>query len=167
MPCSPDLPTFVTDPSPLQAGDAVAAIILLEDGRYLVQLRDDKPGIWYPDHWGCFGGAVEPGETPEQAFQRELMEEIGVVPENFTLFTSFDFDLRLLGQPKVFRHYYVAHLSAAEEARVTVMEGREARAWDGAALLAHQRVIPYDAFGLWLHLSRHRLDGSQASGSAA
>ena len=42
----------------LSVGDACAAIILLEDGRYLLQLRDDIESIWYPGHWGCFGGAV-------------------------------------------------------------------------------------------------------------
>ncbi len=45
--------------------DAAAAIIFLDDGRYLMQHRDDKPGIFYPDHWGLFGGAIEPGEDPE------------------------------------------------------------------------------------------------------
>ena len=43
---------------PLDAGaaqDAVAGILVLEDGRYLMQLRDDIPGIFYPDHWGLFG----------------------------------------------------------------------------------------------------------------
>src|SRR5262244_3716729 len=49
---------FLTDSHPLRGEDAVAAIITVEDGRYLMQLRDDKPRIFYPGHWGCFGGAV-------------------------------------------------------------------------------------------------------------
>ncbi|MEI6985428.1 MAG: NUDIX domain-containing protein [Rhodospirillaceae bacterium] len=158
MPSCPDLPIFITDRSSLSAADAVAALIVLEDGRYLAQLRDNKPGIWYPDHWGCFGGAVDPGETPEQAFRRELMEEIGFAPDHFEPFVSFDFDLRKLGQPKVYRHYYVVQARAADVGRLTLMEGREVKAWDAATLLSSQRVIPYDAFGIWLHYSRQRLD---------
>jgi hypothetical protein len=54
---APMLPKhFLTDESPLQTGDAVAAIIVVEDGRYLLQLRDDIPRIFYPGFWGCFGG---------------------------------------------------------------------------------------------------------------
>ena len=54
---------FLTDQHPLQGDDAVAAIITVEDGRYLMQLRDDIPRIFYPGHWGCFGGAVGPDES--------------------------------------------------------------------------------------------------------
>ena len=43
---------FLTDESPLQTGDAVAAIIVVEDGRYLLQLRDDIPRIFYPGFLG-------------------------------------------------------------------------------------------------------------------
>ena len=53
----------------------VAALLVLDDGRYVMQLRDAIPRIFYPGHWGCFGGAVEAGEEPEQALRRELAEE--------------------------------------------------------------------------------------------
>jgi len=34
------------------------AIIFEKDGRYLLHLRDDKPGIYSPDCWAFFGGGV-------------------------------------------------------------------------------------------------------------
>ena len=34
------------------------------------------PEIFFPDHWGLFGGATEPGESDEQGLRRELMEEL-------------------------------------------------------------------------------------------
>ena len=43
---------------------AVAALLQLSDGRYLMQLRNSNPDIFYPEHWGCFGGAVDAGEAP-------------------------------------------------------------------------------------------------------
>ena len=52
---------FVTDLSPLHPGDAVAAIIVFDNGKYLLQLRDDKPGIFFPAHWGLFSGGVDAG----------------------------------------------------------------------------------------------------------
>ena len=53
--------------------------LLIENGRgeVLLQLRDDKPSIPYPNCWGTFGGQIEDGETPEQAMAREIAEELG------------------------------------------------------------------------------------------
>ena len=63
---------FLTDTRPLRGEDAVAAIITVENGRYLMQLRDDIPRIFYPGHWGCFGGAVRPGESRLEACSASL-----------------------------------------------------------------------------------------------
>ncbi|WP_411869415.1 NUDIX hydrolase [Vulcanococcus limneticus] len=58
----------------------VALAMLQREGRWLLQLRDEIPGIVAPGCWGLFGGHLEPGETPEQAVRRELLEEIGWQP---------------------------------------------------------------------------------------
>jgi 8-oxo-dGTP diphosphatase len=58
----------------------VALAMLQREGRWLMQLRDEIPGIVAPGCWGLFGGHLEPGETPEQAVRRELLEEIGWQP---------------------------------------------------------------------------------------
>lgn len=58
----------------------VALAMLQRQGRWLMQLRDEIPGIVAPGCWGLFGGHLEAGETPEQALRRELLEEIGWQP---------------------------------------------------------------------------------------
>ncbi len=51
-------------------------IILHQNNKILMQLRDDNPMISYPGNWGFFGGNVEPGEEPMRCAKRELNEEI-------------------------------------------------------------------------------------------
>src|SRR5437899_11088509 len=65
-----------------------AAALLLCDGRYLMQLRDDKPGILLPDHWALFGGTVDDGEDAAAAMRRELIEELELRPRSIIPFTE-------------------------------------------------------------------------------
>jgi 8-oxo-dGTP diphosphatase len=55
---------------------SVAVLILYDgDGRILLQHRTvDAPT--FPDYWAFFGGGLEVGETPEQAVEREIIEEL-------------------------------------------------------------------------------------------
>jgi 8-oxo-dGTP pyrophosphatase MutT (NUDIX family) len=138
----------------LRPSDAVAALLVHEDGRYLMQLRDAKEGIFFPGHWGCFGGAVEPGEGTVQAMRRELKEELELEPASLKRFTQFDFDFAPLGHPRMYRLYYEATVSDAAFKRLVLHEGAEMRVFDGAELLAKERVTPYDAFAIWMHLYR-------------
>ncbi|MGD1809391.1 NUDIX hydrolase [Dapis sp. BLCC M126] len=59
----------------------VAIAILYREGKFLLQLRDDIPGIAHPGKWAFFGGHIEPGETSEAAVKRELAEEISYAPD--------------------------------------------------------------------------------------
>jgi len=52
--------------------------VLLVNGRYALQLRDDKPEIYAANQWGLFGGAIEDGESAEAAIAREVEEELSV-----------------------------------------------------------------------------------------
>ncbi|MGA7803419.1 NUDIX domain-containing protein, partial [Bradyrhizobium sp.] len=89
---------------PLRPGNAVAAIIVVE-GQYLLQLRDAKRGIFFPSHWGCFGGGIDPGETVEQALARELEEELDLktADGNMHYFSRFDFGLDFAGLDPIWR----------------------------------------------------------------
>jgi ADP-ribose pyrophosphatase YjhB (NUDIX family) len=46
-------------------------------GEILLQLRDDREDLDGPGTWSTLGGVIEPGESPEQAAIRELVEECG------------------------------------------------------------------------------------------
>lgn len=63
----------------------VGATVLLRDqhGRLLMMRRSDN------NCWGVPGGALEPGETLEEAARRETFEETGLKITDLTLFGVF------------------------------------------------------------------------------
>ena len=69
----------------------VALAVLLVNGRYLLQLRDNKPAIDNPGVWGLFGGSVEPGETAAAAISRELAEELCIHPTGIRFLKMLDY----------------------------------------------------------------------------
>jgi 8-oxo-dGTP pyrophosphatase MutT (NUDIX family) len=147
---------FLSAMGKLRASDAVAGLIVTEDGRYIMQLRDANPDIFYPDHWGCFGGAVDEGENPVQALRRELREELEFEIYEANEFIRFDFDLTTLGQGKVFRIYYELVVSLERFSRFVLHEGVLVRAFTAREILTQQRMTPYDAYAIWLHARRSR-----------
>ena len=153
---------FLTDNHPLRGEDAVAAIITVEDGRYLMQLRDDIPRIFYPGHWGCFGGAVGAGESGVQALQRELAEELEMPAAAATEFVKLDFDLSRLGQQRCYRAYYEIKVTAAEVSRFVLHEGADMRLLAPSEMF-DMRLTPYDSFALWLHIARDRFGSAVLS----
>ncbi len=52
------------------------ALLYNSKGEVLLQHRDDKPDIAHPGLWSLFGGAVDAGETVEEALVREIWEEL-------------------------------------------------------------------------------------------
>ncbi|MGB3614705.1 MAG: NUDIX hydrolase [Elainellaceae cyanobacterium] len=105
----------------------VAIAILMRGDRFLLQLRDDIPGILYPGHWGFFGGHLDPGETPDVALIRELKEEINYRPPYTLPFLCQRSD-GPFGTPvpnrAAIRHVFVAPLTVSTE-ELTLAEG-----WD-------------------------------------
>ena len=148
---------FLTDDSALETSDAVAAIITTAAGRFLMQLRDDIPRIFYPGFWGCFGGAVGAGEDPAVALSRELQEELEYCPIDFSKVLSLDFDLRGLTGKKNFRHYYLVKIKEKDVDGFVLHEGAAMKLFTPAELFTLSNVTPYDAFALWLFAAQGRL----------
>jgi len=65
----------------IMAGACV--LVFDERGRLLLQRRSDS------GDWGTIGGALEPGESLEEAAARELWEETGLTARRFRLIDLF------------------------------------------------------------------------------
>lgn len=101
-------PLFVQEHGFVAEKIEVAIAILSQGDRVLMQLRDNIPNIIYPAHWGFFGGHLEQGETPRQALEREVLEEIGYQIPSAELFGMYS-DRRDDGRTIV-RHVFHAPL---------------------------------------------------------
>ena len=95
----------------------VALAMLHRDGRWLMQLRDEIPDIVAPGCWGLFGGHLDPGETPEQAMRRELLEEISWQPPAVELVMVHHIHRRTA-------HVFQAELSVPLE-QLQLLEGQD------------------------------------------
>ena len=118
----------------------VALALLHRDGRWLMQLRDEIPSIVAPGCWGLFGGHLDPGETPEQALRRELLEEISWQPPELELVMVHHIHRRTA-------HVFRAELSVPL-AQLTLLEGLD------MALVISEELL---AGSIWsTHLGTHR-----------
>lgn len=61
--------------------------VLVSDGvSVLLAKRNCNPNVSFPGHWSPFAGAIEKGESAEEAAQRELFEESGIKAEGKLVF---------------------------------------------------------------------------------
>jgi 8-oxo-dGTP pyrophosphatase MutT (NUDIX family) len=157
---------FLGGEGQLRPSDAAVALITVGKGNYLMQLRDQKPGIFYPGHWGLFGGAVDPGEPPERALRRELEEELGLQVQAVRYFTEFSFDFSFSGLGRFARKFYEVPVEDAVIERLVLGEGAAMRVCNAREILTELRVVPFDSFALWLHAAGPEAFGRQMSPSS-
>lgn len=106
----------------------VSVCILLNQGKYVMQLRDEKEGINEPGRWGLFGGYRHQFEMPARAMKRELKEEIGLeVTPKFAFSWQYSnvfhaditdqYDKIILGEGQSFGSYTLDELCEMETSR--------------------------------------------------
>ena len=67
----------------------VAAAVIIDKGRVFATQRGYGE---YKDGWEFPGGKIEPGETPEEAIVREIMEELEAEIEPVRLIDTVEYD---------------------------------------------------------------------------
>lgn len=123
-----------------------AAIMLIDAESILLERRTLARGgiVTIP------GGHVEPGETPEQALRRELMEEMALVPST----VRFVCTLLYQGHELQRVHYY------AVEAWTGAIENNEAEELIWSSLNEPERLdLPVDRIAVAEYLRLYRQPG--------
>jgi 8-oxo-dGTP diphosphatase len=70
----------------------VVAALIVKSGKVLLGHRS-AVRAFYPDVWDVFGGHVEPGERHEATLLRELQEELGITPTEWTFLETLTLSL--------------------------------------------------------------------------
>jgi 8-oxo-dGTP pyrophosphatase MutT (NUDIX family) len=135
-----------------------AAVLWTGDGRYLMQRRDDKPGLILRDHWAAFGGGVDPGESGEAAIRRELVEELELAAREVAPVTELTIGLPLAAGFRWDRmSFYAVPITPAEIEATVLHEGQEKRLFALAALLLEPKVAPWDLAAILIHARKAAL----------
>ena len=113
--------------------EVVAAVIFDEQGRIFATQRGY--GEW-KDWWEFPGGKIEAGETPQQALQREIREELAAEIEVGKLLRTIDYDYPAF---HLTMHCFRCRLMGG----VTLKE-HEAAKWLAPSELSSVRWLPAD-----------------------
>lgn len=70
----------------------VVAAVIEVDGKVLCMQRGESRYDYTSHHWEFPGGKIEPGETPQQAVHRELLEEMELNVEVHELLATVTHD---------------------------------------------------------------------------
>lgn len=144
-------------PSPNIARWCAVAVMPTPDGRYLMQRRDPIPTILLPDHWACFGGSVDTGESAEAAMRRELFEELEFRAPSLEFFTELTIVLPFPAPRTDRMSFFVVPIEAADLATMVLHEGADYRLFAPEALTAEPRVAPWDLAVVLMHARRNTL----------
>lgn len=131
--------------------------MVTKDGRYLLQLRDNRRGLALYDHWVLFGGQIEPGETAAATLRRELDEELGFELRVAHWYTEAIHVLPRADLRVVRRVFFVVPVAESDVASMVQREGAAMRLLDLAEILALAHVSPWDLTAIVMHARSERL----------
>src|SRR5262245_60125319 len=117
-----------------QHREVAAALVIDTRGRFLLQQRDNVPGILFPGRIGLFGGHREGDETFLECVVREIHEELSVFipPERFQHLASYRGADPYSAGGTLWRELYVTSDVPVEPLRVT----------EGSLLIAELGDLP-------------------------
>jgi ADP-ribose pyrophosphatase YjhB (NUDIX family) len=112
--------------------NVVKALIVDQQGQYLVQFRNNISTISFPGYWSLFCGAVENDETPINEIRRELDEE---------LFLSYSYSL--INQNIIDREVTVV-IALIEDSQIKKLELKEGESFSFISVAEVQKntVVP-------------------------
>jgi 8-oxo-dGTP diphosphatase len=111
--------------------------VILQDinGKFLLQLRDNKKNIRYPNKWCIFGGGIEEGELPIDAAVREMKEELDLKLERS------DLSLEYVFSRFTYKDYLFLSKKRINPAKLKLHEGQAMKLFSRKQIIFMRRVI--------------------------
>ena len=127
---------------------SVAGIIYFKN-KYLFQIRDKKPKIWFPGYFGFFGGIIDKKESPLKAIKREILEELNQPILRSKLLLKINLRMKEFRKGRE-RYYFLLDLKKNFEKKLVINEGA------GFKLLPLEKIdlkkmIPWDLTAIYYH----------------
>lgn len=135
-----------------------SAVLIYYKNKIFLQKRSKNKKIFYPAHWGCFGGAIKKNEPYKHAAVREIIEET-----NFSLDKD---DLKLFyeeGYKSYFdrfsfiRKFFLLKIKNINNfySMFALGEGEDAKFFDYKSYKKEKKIVPYDKFVIDLFFEKH------------
>lgn len=142
------------DTALLPARCVADALLVTEQGRYLMKRRDDFSWLEFRNHWTCFGGGIEPGETPEEALRRELREELAYEVGAAEFFTEIRM-IQPFPEPRLEQiAFFTVSIRERDIAGLSLGEGAEMALFYPDDLAKLDNVVPIDLAAVLMHARR-------------
>ena len=133
-----------------------SAVIIYFKGRILLVLRSNNKKIFYPNHYGLFGGAKEKNETYLSAAKRELFEEtnINILKKNIKYLAdiNFSFPNSKLINRKIYT-YQINNINKFKKIFI-LGEGVRQRFFTYNQIKNLSNIVPYDKLAIDLFFAR-------------
>jgi len=99
-----------------------AKIALMLDGKLLMHLRDDKPGLFNANMWDFPGGGREGDESPEECAIREVQEEFSISLNPGAIVWKKEYPAQK--DPNQKAYFLVAAISQSDAGSIELTEGQ-------------------------------------------
>ena len=116
----------------------ISKAIITQNNEFLFQLRDNRPGIPYPNQWSFFGGEIELGESPWKALQREIMEELCWHPDRGRYLYQWD----NLDRPEYSLHFFALEFKGRREGLI-LKEGQDLEWFTVEKIVLETKIAPH------------------------
>jgi 8-oxo-dGTP pyrophosphatase MutT (NUDIX family) len=135
-----------------------SAVVLFYKNKVLMQLRSKNKKIFYPNHWGCFGGSKKINETYLNCAIREVAEETNIKfkKSKFIFFLKLTFYIKASNK-KFTRNFYVLNIINIKKFKkdFRLREGISYDFFTNMQVNKLSKVVPYDKYALDIYYKIH------------